>query len=211
MLVMLGNHSSSLFHYWAGRYPNRVGWLVGPSAQRKTTLRSWVPYALDNDAFAAWKNGTQWSEDSFFEFLDWVGTHAHKPRWVAVPDVVTDREATLANWDTYAPRCREYGHQLAFVMQDKMTASDIPGDADLVFIGGSYRWKWGSIEWICREFPRVHVGRVNSLQKLRRANELGVESVDGTGWFRRPQDDFRRLELFLNGTPDPQLFLDFEN
>ena len=205
MLVMLGNHSSPLFHYWAGRFPGCVGWLIGPSGQSKTKLRSWVPYALDNDAFAAWQNGTPWDEEKYFSFLDWVGTQAQEPMWVAVPDVVTDREATLKNWGKYAPRCRTYGYPLAFVMQDGMIAEDVPRDADLIFVGGSYRWKWRNLESICRAFPRVHVGRVNTLEKLRRSHELGVESVDGTGWFRRPEADFRQLELFLSGAPDPQL------
>jgi len=205
---MLGNHSSPLFHYWAGRFPGRVGWLIGPSAESKTKLRPWVPFACDNDAFAAWQNGTPWNEGLYFKFLDWVATQAQEPMWVAVPDVVTDREATLENWGKYAPRCRAYGYPLAFVMQDGMAADDVPPDADLIFVGGSYRWKWRNLEWICRTFSRVHVGRVNTLGKLRRSHELGVESVDGTGWFRRPEADFRKLELFLSGAPDPQLFLD---
>ena len=30
----------------------------------------------------------------------------------------------------------------------------------------------------------VHVGRVNSMKRLRVCEDLGVDSVDGTGWFR---------------------------
>lgn len=205
MMVMLGNHSSPLFHYWAGKYPGKVGWLIGPSGQRKTKLRPWTPYACDNDAFTAWQNDTPWDENAYLEFLQWIFRQSQRPLWVTVPDVVTNRDATIENWDKYAPRCREHGHDLAFVMQDGMTPDDVPTDADLVFIGGTFRWKWNNLPAFCEALPRVHVGRVNTLSKIRRAAELGVESVDGTGWFRRPEEEFALLEEFLSGKPDNQL------
>jgi|6_EtaG_2_1085325.scaffolds.fasta_scaffold05289_3 hypothetical protein len=210
MMVMLGNHSSPVFHYWAGKYPGKLGWLIGPSAQPKTKLRPWVSYALDNDAFAAWQNGTPWDEGLYFRFLDWVATQSFKPMWATVPDVVADASATLANWAKYAPRCRAYGFGLAFVMQDGVKLSDVPSSADLVFIGGTYSWKWQNLPTFCKAFPRVHVGRVNTLSKVRRAAELGVESVDGTGWFRRPEKDFWLLEEFLKGAPGLQMEMKFK-
>jgi len=204
MMVMLGNHSSPLLHYWAGKYPGQVGWLIGPSGRHKTKLRQWIPYACDNDAFTAWQNKTAWSESDYFEFLEWTAKQEHKPLWVTVPDVVADKGRTLENWDKYAPRCREFGHDLAFVMQDGMTPDDVPSDADLVFIGGTFRWKWNNLPAFCEALSRVHVGRVNTLSKVRRAEELGVESVDGTGWFRRPVEEFALLEDFFSGKPTEQ-------
>ena len=206
---MLGNHSSPPIHYWAGKYPNRIGWLVGPSAMTKTKLREWMPYALDNDAFTAWENGSEWEEKAYFTFLDWVATQKIKPLWAAVPDVVTDKDGTLHNWKKYAPRLKNYGWPLAFVAQDGMNPSDVPDEAALVFIGGSYEWKWRSVAKFTGLFPRVHVGRVNTLYRLRRCDELGVESVDGTGWFRRPEAEFFQLEEYLAGKPHPQLTLTY--
>ena len=207
MTVMLGNHSSAQMHYWAGKYPGKVGWLVGPSTATQKRFRPWLPYACDNDAWGSYKDGRAWDEKAFWGMLDFIGDQGLAPLWVAVPDVVANKEATLANWEEYAPRCREYGHDLAFVMQDGMTPDDVPSDADLVFIGGTFRWKWNNLPAFCEALPRVHVGRVNTLSKVRRAEELGVESVDGTGWFRRPIEEFLVLEEFLKGTPDPQLML----
>ena len=207
MMVMLGNHSSPPIHFWAGKYPNKLGWLVGPSGMTKTKVREWLPWALDNDAFSAWEHGTDWDEGLYWEFLDWAKGQKCQPRWAAVPDVVTDPEATLKNWEKFSPKVAEYGWPLAFVAQDGMTPEDVPENADLVFIGGTYRWKWRNVPEFTASCPRVHVGRVNTLFRLRRCDELGVESVDGTGWFRRPEEDFFKLEDYLSGKQDPQMSL----
>lgn len=206
-MVMLGNHSSPPVHFWAGRYPSKIGWLVGPSGMTKTRLRSWLPYALDNDAFSAWQHGDEWSEANYYSFLEWVANQDYSPLWAAVPDVVADPDATHARWEQYAPTVKEYGWPLAFVVQDGMTPSDVPDDAEVVFVGGTYKWKWRSVEAFTEQFDRVHIGRVNTIQKLRRSEELGAESVDGTGWFRRPEREFYELEEFLSGVPDRQIAL----
>ena len=205
MMVMVGNHSSAFVHYWAGRYPGKIGWLVGPGGMSKTKLRPWLPHALDNDAFSAWDNGTEWDEDAYFRFLDWAAAQEQPPLWAAIPDVVTDPKGTFKNWEKYAPKVKEYGWPLAFVAQDGMQPGDVPEDASVVFIGGSYKWKWRNAPEFAAKLPRVHVGRVNTLYRLRRCEELGVESVDGTGWFRRPEAEFRKLEDFLSGKPHDQL------
>lgn len=35
MIFMPSNHSGAEVHYLAGRFPGKVGWLIGPSAIRK--------------------------------------------------------------------------------------------------------------------------------------------------------------------------------
>lgn len=208
MLVMPGNHSSPLIHYWAGKY-GEVGWLVSPKLSNKTRIRPWIPYALDNDIFVTWSEGKPWSERLFFEGLDRVRLEATRegcrPRWVAVPDRVADRRATLEQWDHYAPRVAAYGWPLAFVVQDGMTPRDIPGGADVVFVGGSTEWKWRTVEMWCETGRRVHVGRVNSLRRVWLCHDLGAESVDGTGWFRSGSDGAKMLQLeqyFRRERPD---------
>ena len=209
-MTMLGNHASPWIHYLAGRHPGRVGWLVGPTTAGKKTFRRWLPYALDNDAWRAFTSCTPWEGRPFWEMLERIKDQSCQPEWVAVPDVVASRKATIENWNRYSPRCMEYGHPLAFVVQDGMKPSDVPPEASVVFIGGSFGWKWQFAETFCREFPRVHIGRVNTIGKIRRAEEMGAESVDGTGWMRRPEDDphgWKRLEQFLAGQSDPQMTL----
>ena len=184
MMVMPANHSCPIVHWWAGAFPGRIGWLVGPTAMPKTKLRKWMPFALDNDAFGAWTNGTPWDEKAWREMLRCVRMTRLRPRWALVPDVVADKSATIAKWAEFAPVVREHGFLTAFALQDGMTPDDVPVDADVMFLGGTTEWKWFSLPMWAGLGRRLHVGRVNSLERLWTCERLGVESVDGTGWMR---------------------------
>lgn len=175
VIVMPANNSSMHLGWLAGRYPGRIGWLLSPGGWR--TPHRWMPYALDNGAFPAWTNGKPWDEAAFLE--------------------MADREATLASWQVWAPRLREHGWPLAFAVQDGMTPEDVPGDADVIFVGGTTEWKWRTVLIWCQHFPRVHVGRVNSYRLLWSSHDAGAESCDGTGWFRGDQDQLAGLERYL--------------
>jgi len=195
MLVMPGNHSSNVLHYWQGTYGG-LGHLYSPG--RDWIPYPWLPYALDNGAFVSWDKGTRWDGGAFITHCDRIKLFADKPRWIAVPDVVTDKESTIKRWAVWEPLLRKYRCPLAFVAQDGMTPSDVPVNADVVFIGGSTEWKLASIVPFCRVCPRVHVGRVNTLQRLWQCYDAGAESVDGTGWFREGwRYDPKGLEFFL--------------
>lgn len=178
----------------AGRYPGRIGWLLSPGGWRRP--HRWLSYALDNGAFPAWTHGTQWDAPAFERMLETARRH-HPPAWVLVPDVVADRDATLARWHEWSPRLREFGWPLAFAVQDGMTQADVPGDADVIFVGGSTDWKWKTMWHWCERNPRVHVGRVNSYHALWDCHDAGAESCDGTGWFRGDQDQLAGLERYL--------------
>lgn len=200
-MIMLANHSSPTFHHWTGKYPGKVGWLVGPAASRKTKWYPWVPFAMDNDAFGAWTNGTEWSESAWLQMLQTTRANRRNAKWVLVPDVVADKEGTLERWERYAPVARQYGWDLAFAVQDGMTGKDVPGDADVIFVGGNTEWKWSTVPMWCENFPRIHVGRVNTMDRVWRCHDLGAESVDGTGWFRDGEQQSRmtKLENYFEG------------
>ena len=175
----------------------------------KTKLRRWMPFALDNDAFGAFTKGTEWSELAWLDMLRSVRMSGLTPRWMLVPDVVADREATLAKWELHQATARTFGWPLAFAVQDGMTPEDLP-DAEVIFVGGTTSWKWRSLPEWCATGRRIHVGRVNELHKLHVCERLGVESVDGTGWMQGTADgrQARDLEAWLEGTaqPHPELF-----
>lgn len=211
MMVMPSNNSSAVVHFWAGRHAGRVGWLVGPGAMSKTKLRKWMPFALDNDAFGAWVTGRPWDAAAWETMLKAVRASRLRPLWALVPDVVADRDATLAKWDEFAPVAKTFGWPLAFAVQDGMTPGDVPADAEVIFVGGTTEWKWQSLPVWCRSFPRVHVGRVNAVEKLIVCERHGVESVDGTGWMQGTTEgrQARGLEAWLEGRAieHPDLFL----
>lgn len=193
--------SNRVWHYWAGKYPGSVGVLIGPSYGKKVPIDRWMPFVLDNDAFTAWRDGKPWSESAWHEMLTWVRMTGLRPLWAAVPDVVTNREATMANWPIYSPAIKSIGWKTAFCVQDGMTPADVPTDADVVFVGGSDGWKFRNLPMWTTNFKRVHCARVNSPKMIEACERLGCESVDGTGWFRDPSrpDKVPALERFIQG------------
>lgn len=194
---MPANNSDALVHWLAGTYPNKLGWIFSPGGFKEP--RAWLPYAIDNGKYATYENGKEWNEESFFELLDRCQLSKYKPDWVAVPDEVGNREKTLWLWKQYEHQIRRYKFRLAFVVQDGMTPNDVPESADVVFIGGSTNWKWRNVALFCATFPRVHVGRVNWVDKLEYCERVGAESCDGTGFFRGDMVQRQQLIDFVSG------------
>lgn len=195
MIVMPSNHSKGIVHYWAGRnYP--IGWLLTPDKCLKTPICNYIPYAMDNGRFAVWSSGKDWDEDAFIKYLDFYCTYERKPNWIVVPDCVSEKQETLEMWNKWNPPLRTYNVPLAFCVQDGMDRNDVPEGADVIFVGGTFEWKWNNIREWTDNFDRVHVGRVNTFNHLVTCHELGAESVDGTGWFRHP-DRWKGLEKYF--------------
>jgi len=143
-------------------------------------------WAADNAAYS------NWDEAAFCRLLDKVAGH---PRclFVTVPDVVGDSEATWQRFRTWAPVVRGDARQpLAFVGQDGCTAARVPWDEiACYFVGGTDDWKQSqdSIDLLVEARERgkhVHLGRVNSDDRLLWAFEHGCHSVDGTCFSRFP-------------------------
>lgn len=200
MIVMPADNRTRHVYYWQGKYGG-LGWLMNPVTG--ATCNPWkpMPWAIDNGAFTSYTKKVPWPEEKFYVGVEKLVRKAqdyqHYPLWVVVPDVVADREATLDMWRVHAPRLRKMSLQLAFAAQDGMTPCDVPSDADVVFLGGTDSFKQAAIYPWCQHFDRVHVGRVNTYTMLRKCADAGAESVDGTGFFKGDQNQFRGLERFL--------------
>jgi hypothetical protein len=207
MKVMVGAHNGAYFHHLTGLYRGKLAWLEGPEDWQ--TPRWWLPFACDNDAYKAYLRKKKWEPTGWLNMLDKVRASHLRPLWCLVPDVVGDREATKESWKRYSP---EVEFVKAFAAQDGMTPDDVPADAAVIFVGGTTTWKWRSLPMWCKHFPRVHVGRVNTLRRLWTCEEYGVESCDGSGWFRGGQCGRRMNGLFqwLNGEKNetPMLGID---
>jgi len=191
-MVML-NHSQA--HAINKLYPGRIGLMISPVRLRPTRG---LPVVLDNGRFAVWSSGKEWDESQFWEMLDTV-QKTDKPLWVVVPDVVGDSAGTFREWNSWAHRLHNRGIPLALAVQDGMTPTTVKEncDPDVIFVGGTRRWKRQSLETWCQAFPRVHCGRVNYERWLWHSEELGVESTDGTGWFRGDQNQLKGLHRYL--------------
>lgn len=190
MIVMVANNAGWDAGVLFGRYPQHVGHLYSPPSGRRPNFMP--EYAIDNGRYASHVSGKPWDEAAFLRLLE---THAAAARWVVVPDCVGDRDGTLRLWDEWAPRLSAY--PLAMAVQDGMTAADVPAEAAMVFVGGTTIWKRRTLYQWPQNFPRVHIGRINTEKWLWRCLDAGVESCDGTGWFRGDKRQFRGLQQFL--------------
>jgi hypothetical protein len=211
MIVMPSNNSKLEVGYLAGRFPGRIGHLLGPGAARGPYTLPGIgllfPYCLDNGRFSAWDMARNlfypgnWNEAAWLRLLDWAAAQEHKPRWALVPDVPGNAAATLESFRRYNVEITSRGLRTAFAVQDGMRPTDVPSRnlQQVIFIGGSTRWKWNGVESWCARFPHVHVGRVNTFHGLWKCFDAGAASVDGTGWFRGDQKQLARLIKFLRG------------
>ncbi len=195
VIVMFANNTGKNVRALAAEFPGKVGHLFGPGAQRGP-----VPgfqHAFDNNRFGSFKNGTEWDCEEWLDLLIWGTEKQPAPLWAVVPDVVGDRDATLRDWKEYSGIVSMYGFRLAFAVQDGMFASDVPADADVVFVGGSTDWKWATMKHWCRDFPHVHVARVNTYGRLWECHDAGAKSTDGTGFTRGCQRQWRGAVQYL--------------
>jgi len=128
------------------------------------------------------------------------------------PDVVGDAEATLKRSMPWLAYIRELGFPAALVAQDGLEAMEVPwDDFDVLFIGGSTDWKLSDhAHALTLEAKRrgkwVHMGRVNSQVRLRRAALTGCDSADGTFIAFGPDVNLPRVLGWLRDVTQETLF-----
>lgn len=180
-----------------------IGRLVSPRCGN--VVRPGERWAGDNDAFLAWDEG---------RFLAMLGRMEGVPGclFVAVPDVVGDARATLERFDDWRQEVAGRGFPVALVGQDGAEGCDLPWDAfDAWFVGGSTAWKLsGASSDLVAEARRrgkwVHLGRCNSLRRMRIAYDFGCDSFDGTGWSMFPDVYMKRHMPFLRNLHRQETF-----
>jgi hypothetical protein len=167
-----------------------VGFLKQPGSGN--VVPAGMPWALDNGCFAGPFNHRR--------FMALVAPDA---LFCVLPDVVADWPATLERSMTWIEPVRGAGGRPAIVLQDGATPDAVPwGDVDAVFVGGSTRWKLGSaVPGLVAEAKRrglwAHMGRVNSLRRLRLAKAIGCDSADGTFLAWAPDINAPRIARWL--------------
>jgi hypothetical protein len=151
------------------------GQIVSPKSGEK--LVPGASWALDNGCFSDKWSESRWTKN--------IVRYSHEPNclFAVVPDVVADAEATDKLWYEWSEFVQECGYKAAYVLQNGCTG--IPENADAVFTGGDTAWKLGpeASHWVLEARQRglwTHMGRVNSLKRLRYALSEGYDSADGT-------------------------------
>jgi hypothetical protein len=190
MLILISGATRTL----AARPEPWLGRLLVPRARASlATLADGRPWAMDNGAFGVF------DAEAFVEML---ARFRGRPGclFAAVPDVVGDAGATRARFDVWAPVVRGYGYPVALVAQDGLTPGTTPWAAiDALFLGGSTEWKLGPVARCLVGTARglgkwAHMGRVNSVRRLRYAERIGCQSVDGSGFSRFPDEMLQRAD-----------------
>lgn len=146
-----------------------------------------MAWAADNDCFRGL------DPDNYFSMLNTIASvDASRLLFISVPDVVADHHASAALFRYWYPALKRRKLPAAFVAQDGASIDGIPwDDISAIFIGGSTRWKLGQTsERIMRYAKKsgkwIHVGRVNTQERLRHCAAMGVDSVDGTQFSKWP-------------------------
>lgn len=184
MMIYIGGWPRKDAITWSGQYGN-IGSLFSPG-QRITDK---LPYCLDNGAFV------NFNPRKFIHHIE-KGASIGKPDFIVCPDAIGDSEETLRRWKEWHPCLREFGCPIAYCCQDGQSPSLVPSSADLLFLGGSTRYKLQSLRWWSKRF-HTHVGRVNTWSRLWLCQDAGARSVDGTGWFRKTSEHWSARDLLL--------------
>lgn len=161
-----------------------LGQMIQPKAGNRLEPGVW--FAIDNGCVRL-EHGRPvtdpgWDPHSWQALLE---RHTGNPLclFATVPDVVADAQGTDERWSKWAPVVIDRGYRPAYVLQNG--CQTVPCDAGAVFTGGDTAYK---LSPQARRHIRqaqngglwCHMGRVNSLRRLRRCADDGYQSCDGT-------------------------------
>ena len=180
--VMLDAHDMGLLSQPWGSCTTRAGWL----------------WAADNGCFSMGK----WKEE---RWLSWLSRDHPRPGclFATVPDVVGDHEGTMIRWRKYNNVVRDLRYPVAFVAQNGAMTNNIPWDElDCLFIGGDDWFKTAESTFKLAEHAReigkwIHVGRVNSLKRLK-LWRAWADSSDGTFLAFGPEKNAVRVRGWID-------------
>jgi hypothetical protein len=128
--------------------------------------------------------------------------------FAVAPDVPFDAKATLTRSRPWLARIRSLGIPAAFAAQDGLKTLDVPWEEfDVLFLGGTTEWKLGRHARVLTaeakaHGKRVHMGRVNSEQRIRYADAIGCDSADGTYIAFGPDLNLPSVLAWLRGVND---------
>jgi len=163
----------------------RAGWRLMVSA--KGPLRpERFPYALDNGAWTAFQRGEAFDVPAFEKAVALLGSKAD---WIVLPDIVMGGLASLRfslGWlDTLRNRPQLRGAHYLLAVQNGMEPQDIAalvGPEIGIFVGGDTPWKLATWARLAHERGAIcHVGRVNTVRRIRLCAAAGADSFDGSG------------------------------
>ncbi|HWY36774.1 MAG TPA: hypothetical protein VNX68_19165 [Nitrosopumilaceae archaeon] len=124
--------------------------------------------------------------------------------FATIPDVVGNAKETIEAFNKYKDLFKWISNRLAFCAQDGLEDLEIPwAEFTTLFIGGTTGWKLSdTVKSIIKEAQikgkKVHIGRVNSLKRMKHFAELQVDSVDGTNIAFAPDINIPKILRWIN-------------
>jgi hypothetical protein len=180
----------------------QVGAVMSPAQGNR--LPADALFAIDNGCGPG-KGGQPGSgypgDRPYLEFLSHLSAQSRRRcLFATAPDVLGDAAATIERSARFVYRVRAwFGLPVALVAQNGLEDLDVPWSwFDVLFLGGDTAWKLGpAARALTAEAKargkRVHMGRVNSLRRLRYAAAIGCDSADGTYLAFGPDANLPRL------------------
>jgi hypothetical protein len=175
-------------------HPN-LGVLMTPRGghSREYLESTELPWAADNDAYSGF------DVKAFTDML-WRLRGVKGCKFVSLPDVVGDAKKTLQQFYQWHSVVHWFhGYPVALVAQDGLENEVIPWSYfEALFIGGSTEWKLSPTAAKIMQEAKwrgkwVHMGRVNSMKRIKWARGNGCDSFDGTHYSIEPKEIGRTL------------------
>lgn len=169
-------------HASSSEPPNLGPWwgnLTTPRRGGDAPIQAGRVWGIDNGVFTG-----AFDPDELHAKLERLRPYRARCRFAVAPDIMRDAAATLERFREWAPQLHALGYPVAIVAQDGMTPADIPACADALFVGGSDEWRHEHAPALMYHARArnlwVHVGRVNSVERIRWCIRHGANSCDGT-------------------------------
>jgi len=169
-MIYLSGHVCSI------RHP-KLGFILTPDMGN--AIPKGVKVAADN---ACYLNPNNYSDERYLKHLNRFNGYC---LFATAPDVVGDHSATVERSKPMLRKIRDAGIPAAFCAQDGWDERTTPWDEfDVLFVGGTTEFKFrggrDAVKAARRRGKKAHMGRVNSLARLRAAAAIGCDSGDGT-------------------------------
>jgi hypothetical protein len=175
-----------------------LGLMWTPKAYAEKQHVPGAHWAADNGCYTL---GDKFDPERWRKWL--MTVDARHALFAVAPDVVGDAQATIERSRPYFTLISAAGFRIAFALQNGQEHLPVPwDDIDAVFIGGDTEWKLSrhacALAYQAKDRGKwVHMGRVNSLKRLRRAAEMGCDSADGTFLRWAPEQNIVRMRGWL--------------
>jgi len=181
-------------HLRANAYTYGIGLMLNPDSRAEQQIKHFPTFAVDNGCFAE-ASGKPFVLDRYLAWLEKLQPYQHKCLFAVAPDRFhpsgwwqgeTTAAATLERSLPVMPCMRALGYKVALVAQNGLEHLTVPWEAfDVLFIGGDTTWKlgWAALALMREAHDRgkgVHVGRVNTINRLALVAAMGADSCDGT-------------------------------